>query len=40
MKKKDLVSKWNTIGLLSDEEPISYVSEKHRWSPLNQNEDE
>ena len=25
------------IVVLSDEEPISYVSEKHRWNPLNQN---
>jgi len=27
----------NRIVVLSDEEPISYVSEKHRWNPLNQN---
>ena len=28
----------NRIVVLSDEEPISYVSEKHRWNPLNKDE--
>ena len=30
----------NRIVVLGDEELISYVSEKHRWNPLDQNKDE
>lgn len=26
----------NRIVVLSDEEPISFVSKKHRWNPLNE----
>jgi hypothetical protein len=29
----------NRIAILSDEEPVFFISEKHRWS-LNQNKDE
>ena len=29
----------NRIVVLSDEEPVHFVSEKHRWSPLDQNKD-
>ena len=30
----------NRIVVFSDEEPVSFVSEKHRWNPINQNKDE
>jgi hypothetical protein len=30
----------NRIVVISDEEPFHFVSEKHRWSPLNPNKDE
>lgn len=29
----------NRIVVLSDEEPVSFVSEKHRWNPINKNKD-
>lgn len=30
----------NRIVVFSDEEPVSFVSEKHRWNPVNKNKDE
>jgi hypothetical protein len=28
------------IVVFSDDEPVSFVSDRHRWNPLNQNKDE
>jgi hypothetical protein len=28
------------IVVFSDDEPVYFVSDRHRWNPLNQNKDE
>lgn len=30
----------NRIFVLSDEEHVSFISEKHRWNPINKDKDE